>query len=503
MAAKGINVKIVDEIKRLQGLGFGKRKIARTLNIHRDTVSKTLERNPLENLALSVPLHQANSITTENMPSDSWTDKIDWQAIRAEVLLGISLNVIHDEMVKKHGLSIQYPAFWKQLQKRAPTTAATMIRVFAPGSRTEIDYADGINLLNLSTGEITKTQFFVGVLCNSRYTFAEFTLSQKSADFLSSHVRMFNFFGGCTQLLSPDNLKSAVTKAHRYDPVINPAYSRLAAHYEVAVVPARVRTPKDKAIVERTIQIFQRWFFMCVRKRIFTSLVELNKCLEEYLKIFNKKNHRIFGKSREQMFEAERPHLLPLPMNDYQVSTYARAKLSRDCHLQFDQNYYSAPHMLRDLQLEIWASATSVEIFHENNRVAFHGRSKTTHKFITDPKHYPSGHQAYAEEDITKLKVWATSTGAETLKLIDELFSGPYPLKHFRRCQGVLALSAKYSKADLEAAATVANKYNQKNIQFLERVIKNNSHSVQTKGETKIVRKENPNLRGVDNILLN
>lgn len=496
MAAKGTNVKIVDEIKRLQGMGFGKRRIARTLKIHRDTVSKILENNPHENEAINLP-------EVKNISPDSWTEKIDWQAVRKEVLLGVTLNVIYDEMLKKHSLSIQYPAFWKQLQKRAPTTSATMVRVFAPGSRTEIDYCDGINLINLRTGEITKTEFFVGVLCNSRYTFAEFTLSQKSADFLSSHVRMFNFFGGCTQLLSPDNLKSAVTKAHRYDPVINPAYSRLAAHYEVAVVPARVRTPKDKAIVERTIQIFQRWFFMCVRNRTFTSLVELNKCLEEYLKNFNKKIHRIFGMSREQMFESERLHLLPLPTNDYQVSTYTKATLSRDCHLRFEQNHYSAPHALRGLDLEVWATATSVEIYHENNRVAFHGRSKTTHKFITDPKHYPPGQQAYAEEDVIKLKSWAVSVGIETSKLVEELFSGPHPLKHFRRIQGILALSTKYSKVKLESAATIANKYDQKNIQYLERVIKNNQQGVQPKGEDKIVREPNPNLRGVDNILLN
>jgi hypothetical protein len=207
--------------------------------------------------------------------------------------------------------------------------------------------------------------------------------------------------------------------------------------------------------------------------------------------------------SREQMFESERPHLLPLPTNDYHVSTYALATLSRDCHLRFDQNHYSAPHILRGLDLEVWATATSVEIYHENNRVAFHGRSKTTHKFITDSKHYPPGHQAYAEEDVIKLKSWAVSVGVETSKLIEELFSGPYPLKHFRRIQGILALSTKYSKVKLESAATVANKYDQKNIQYLERVIKNNQQGVQPKGEDKIVREPNPNLRGVDNILLN
>lgn len=119
---------------------------------------------------------------------------------------------------------------------------------------------------------------------------------------------MFNFFGGTAQVLSPDNLKSAVTKAHRYDPTINQSYTKLADYYDVAVVPARVRTPKDKAIVERTIQIFQRWFYMKVRYKTFTSLVELNQCLKEHLIIFSQKQHRIFKRTREEMFKDEQTH---------------------------------------------------------------------------------------------------------------------------------------------------------------------------------------------------
>lgn len=111
---------------------------------------------------------------------------------------------------------------------------------------------------------------------------------------------MFNYFGGTAQVLSPDNLKSAVTKAHRYDPTINQAYTKLAEYYDVAVVPARVRTPKDKAIVERTIQIFQRWFYMKIRHKTFTSLVELNQCLKEHLIVFSRKQHRIFKRTREE-----------------------------------------------------------------------------------------------------------------------------------------------------------------------------------------------------------
>lgn len=146
-------------------------------------------------------------------------------------------------------VEVLYPAFWKQLRKKVSLSETTMVRVFEPGSRCENNYGDGINIINTTTGEVFKTEFFVGVLCLSRYTFAEFTFSQKSEDFLNSHIQMFKYFGGCAQTVAPDKLKSAVTKGHRYDPVINPAYTRLAAHYGFAVVPALVRTPQNKGIL--------------------------------------------------------------------------------------------------------------------------------------------------------------------------------------------------------------------------------------------------------------
>jgi hypothetical protein len=152
--------------------------------------------------------------------------------------------------------------------------------------------------------------------------------------------------------------------------------------------------------------------------------------------------------------------------------------------------------------MEIWATPATVEIYHEGERVAFHGRCKTTHKFVTDPKHYPPGQEAYADEDIQKLKSWAVSVGTETSSLVGDLFSGVYPLKNLRRVQGILGLSKKYSREKLETAATIANKFDQKTIQYLERVIKNNQSVIQPKGEDKITRDENPNLRGVDKILL-
>jgi transposase len=501
MAGQELNMKDIQEIRRLKALGFGKRRIARTLGVHRDTVTKYFEESEVEGGATNtLPVNVLAAPVSE--VDEKWAGKIDWPSIRDEILKGVPINIVFSELVEQNKVPVQYPAFWKQLQRRAPMLKTTMVRVFPPGSRTEIDYCDGIDIVNVATGELLKTELFVGVLCSSRYTFAEFTLSQKSADFLSSHVRMFDFFGGVSQVVAPDNLKSAVTKAHRYDPVLNPAYTKLATHYQFAVVPARVKRPQDKALVERTIQIFQRWFFMLVRNRTFTSLLELNACLREHLALFNQKRHRIFRKTRTEMFEAEREHLMPLPKHRYQVSTHSVAQLSRDCHLIFDRNFYSSPHKLRGLELDVWATESAVEIYHKAERVAFHARSKTEGKFVTKTSHYPPEHQAYLEEDIVKSKSWAIHIGPETAKLIEALLSGPFPLRHLRRAQNILRLSKKYSKARLEQAAKTANRFNQTTTQYIERVIKQNSKPFEVKqGGDPIERAYNPHLRGVDRII--
>ena len=419
----------------------------------------------------------------------------------APYISGVSLNVIHEELVAENKVTVQYPGFWKQVQKFANLSEATMVRVFKPGERSEIDYADGIDIMDPATGEVRSTEFFVGVLCHSRYTFAEFTLTQSSADFLESHVNMFEYFGGTPQVISPDNLKSAVTKAHRYDPTINQAYTRLAEHYDIAVVPARVRTPKDKAIVERTIQIFQRYFFMKVRNRTFTSLLELNQCLKEHLVIFNQKRHRIFRRTRAEMFNDERLSLRELPSDRYKVATHSTAKLGRDCHLAFDHNFYSSPHSLRGQDLDVWASSKVVEIYHEGSRVALHARQVTTKgKFVTDTSHYPPAAQAFAEEDVQIVIARAEKAGVHTSQLVKGLLGGPYPLKHFRRCQGIVALAWRYSAALLDEAAEQANRFNNPNVQYLERVIKSRK-GVETRTADDIKQRSfNPHLRGQNNI---
>ena len=495
MAGTELNLKNVEEIKRLWKLGFKKREIARLTNLHRQTVSKYINQVGLDQ---SIP--NAKIPAASKAESSDWKSKLDWEKIRSEFLAGTSLFVIHEELLQSNQLSIQYPGFWKQVQKRIELSKATMVRVFKPGERVEIDYADGISILDPVTGGIKKTQFFVGVLCHSRYAFAEFTMSQGSADFLQSHVNMFEYFGGTPVLVTPDNLKSAVTKAHRYDPVINQAYTRLAKHYQIAVAPARVRTPQDKAIVERTIQIFQRYFFMKMRHRTFTSVVELNKVLKEHLIVFNSKTHRIFQRSRFEMFQDEKSHLQPLPQDPYTVAVYHRAVLGRDCHLQFEKSYYSAPHNLRGQTLDVWANSKVVEIYHNTKRVGFHTKSKTNKRFTTDISHYPPAQAAFAEENIQKLINKSATIGPETNKLIQSLLDTEQPLRYLQRSQGIIALSWKYSSMDLEAASTEANRFENKTIQYLERVIKARKGEIKNNEHEITQRSYNPHLRGVQNI---
>ncbi len=516
MANAGLNMKIVDEILRLKSLKLTKRQIARTLSIHRNTVTKYLQEHEAkaasESLKSILPADAtAGASVTVTACGPAWVQALDWQAVRDEILKSVPIQIVYEELFDQGKVPVTYPAFWKQLQRRAPLLKTTMVRIFEPGSKIEIDYADGIDIVNVQTGEVMKTELFVGVLAHSRYTFAEFTCSQKSEDFLSSHVRMLEFFGGTAQTVSPDNLKSAVTRAHRYDPVLNPAYTKLASHYGFAVVPARVRRPQDKAIVERTIQIFQRWFFMKVRNRTFTSLVELNLVLREHLTAVNLKIHRTFNRTRKAMFEdSEQAALMPLPKDTYLVQTFSRAKLSRDCHLMFDHNFYSAPHGLRGLELDIWSTDKTVEIYApDGSRVAMHVRYRTKGKFATDVSHYPPSTQAHLdEEDIAKLKSWASAVGAETLKLVEELLSGPYPLRQLRRTQAILNLSKKYSRSDLELAIGIANRFSNKNVRYIERVVitgrgsQATAHGARARnGGESITRDMNPNLRGLDEIL--
>lgn len=465
------------EIQRLKELGLKERAIARALGSSRKTVRKYLRDLQVDVIPKLRVQFNWSEVQQENQIND------------------VPLQILWEELKEEGKTNWSYSYFWKQYQKNCPSSKEiTMIRHHPFGERLEIDYCDGIDILDLATGEVTKTHLFVGVLCRSRYTYAEFSFTQSSVDFLNSHVRMINFFGGVPRQLAPDNLKSAVNKTHKYDPDINPAYQRLAHHFNLAVVPARVRTPKDKAIVERSIQIFQKWFYKKNRKRTFTSLVELNKVLHEHLVDFNNRKHRILGCSRAEAFEEERRYLNPLPEVEFVIRTHKRAVLHHDCHLYFDTNYYSAPWEYREKELDVWGSERIIEIFYDGKLISQHARARGKNKVITHKNDYPPAHKAYLEITPQYLLEKSKDSGDDIHKLIEYLLSGPYPLKHLRRAQGIIALVKKYPKDRLNYACEQALFLDRPFIKFIEAMAKRPPYEPSPTP----MREENPYLRQGD-----
>ena len=479
-----------NEIKRLNESGKSIRAIAQLLNCSRKTVKKYLSVESDSCQESKLPLHE----------SPSWIKSLNWDSLRDEhANKGVPLNVLWEEGREEGTIPVEYSGFWKQYNKRYPELPKTMVRFFKPGERIEIDYCDGIDILFPSTGETVSTHFFAASLCYSRYLYAEFTLSQKSEDFLNSHVRTFEFFGGVTATITPDNLKSGVSKAHRYDPDINPAYVQLIRYFGITATPARVRRPKDKPIVERTIQIFQKWFYFRVRKKIFTSLIELNKCLWEYLEIFHKKTHRIFKRTREEMFAEEKNYLIPLPVKKYDVRIHKRAKVHYDCHLQFQNNYYSAPWKLRGKNLDVWASDKIVEIFNNGDCVAVHNRSISRGKLTkTNKDHYPPEHKAYLEITPDYLRKRAKHLGENVFILVDRLMKVDHPLRYIRRCQGLVSLAKKYTSTEIDTGCEQALIFEKYNLRFIENVIKNHKANKIENEDINITRSPNSNMRGLD-----
>jgi hypothetical protein len=257
-----------------------------------------------------------------------------------------------------------------------------------------------------------------------------------------------------------------------------------------------VRKPKDKAIVERTIQIFQRWFFFKVRKRTFTSLTELNQCLKEYLIIFNAKIHRTFRRSREAMFAEEFDQLIKLPAVPFQVQTHHAAMLHPDCHLAFKKNYYSAPHQHRGKKLDIWGCTNTVEIYCDGERIAFHARRRGEGSISTIKEHYPEAAQAYWDASAKSMRSQAAKLGPNVSKLIHSLLSGPYPLQYLRRCMGIARLAERYPIDLVNKACELAMQFNRPHCRFIENLLKQPKLMSRDFNPEPVSRGENQFLRG-------
>lgn len=400
----------------------------------------------------------------------------DWAHVHEELKRkGVTLALLWQEYKAAHPDGLQYSQFCDTYRGWRGTLDVVMRQEHRAGEKLFVDYAgQTVPVVERCTGEVREAQIFVAVLGASNYTFAEATWTQGLPDWIGSHRRAFQFLGGCPEVVVPDNLRSAVTKAHRYEPDINPTYQEMATHYGVAVLPARVRKPRDKAKAEAGVLLVERWILACLRNRTFFSLAELNDAIRELLIRLNDRSFKKLPGSRRQRFESlDRPVLKPLPTAPYSYADWKKARVGIDYHVELEGHYYSVPYPLVKRQLEVRYTAHTVECFHRGKRVASHLRSRVKGRHTTLPEHMPEAHRRYGDWSPQRLIRWAEKVGPATAKLITHILSSRrHPQQGYRSCLGVLRLSKAYGDERLERACSRALLLNAYSVKSVESILK-------------------------------
>lgn len=368
----------------------------------------------------------------------------------------MTLQLLWEEYAAAHpGQAYGYSQYCLLYRRFAASLKRSMRQVHLAGDKLFIDYSgQTVPIINAITGEIRNAEIFVAVLGASSYTYAEASLSQQLADWIASHVRCFEYMGCVSALLVPDNLRSAIKNACRYDPECNSTYEDLARHYGTAILPARPYRPRDKAAAEMSVLLVQRWILARLRHRQFFSLEELNRAIRELLIDLNNRPFKKLEGCRRSAFETiDRPAMKALPATRYEFAAWSKAGVNIDYHVQCQEHYYSVPHSLVKQTVEVRATATTVECFFKGKRVASHQRSAKKYHHTTLPEHMPEAHRRHLQWTPGRLLNWALSIGPATRDVVKwQLENRPHPEQGYRTCLGLLNLVKRYSATRLEAA---------------------------------------------------
>ena len=453
----------IKEVLRLKwAKGLSNRRIATACGIGRPTVSEYLRRASEAGLTWPLPANLDDAHLERllfppppALPADA-RGIPDWASIRRELKhKSVTLFLLWQEYRQANPDGYQYSWFCEHYRAWRGKLDVVMRQDHRAGEKLFVDYAgQTVPIIDRLTGEIREAQVFVAVLGASNYTYAEATWSQGLPDWIGSHVRTFRFLGGVPELVVPDNLRSGVSKAHRYEPDTNPTYQDMASHYGVAVLPARVRKPRDKAKVESGVLVVERWILAALRHRQLFSLAELNAVIRDLLEKLNARPFRKLPGSRREHFEQlDRPALQPLPAEPYVYAEWKKARVHIDYHVAIEGHYYSVPHALIKREVDVRITRNTIECFHRGNRVASHVRSHQKGRHTTDPGHMPESHRQAGEWSPERLMRWAARTGPATAKLIQTVLgSRKHPQQAYRACLGILRLGKAYGDERLEAA---------------------------------------------------
>ena len=462
MAQKRLSMRKIQEILRLKHeAGLSNRAIARACSISKETVKEYLAK--ASEAGLGWPLKE--EMSEEALESLLYPPLIqvegqrpvpDWAEVHQELKRkGVTRRLLWLEYKENESESLGYTQFCELYKRWAKTLDPVMRLAHKAGEKLFVDYAGlTIPYVNQTTGEQQKADVFVATLGASSYTYAEAQASQAMGSWIGGHVRAFEFFGGVPEILVPDNTKTGVTSPCRYEPDLNPTYQDMAEHYGAAVIPTRVRHPRDKAKVESGVQVVEYWVIAPLRKRQFFSIEEINLVVWEKLEELNLKEMRHLGKSRRELFEElDKPALKPLAERVYELAEWKRAKVSIDYHVEYAGHYYSVPYLLIHKTVDIRATENIIEVFYKGQRLASHRREDSRGRHSTLAEHMPEAHRRYGEWNPERFIRWAERSGSSTAEMVRTLLSARrHPEQGYRSSLGLLRLESHYGKERLEAA---------------------------------------------------
>jgi transposase len=455
------------ELFRLKyAAGLSHRQIATSLNISTGVVSKYVRLASACGLSYPLPddiddakLHLLLTATPSppeiqpGMPLAPPDFALVHQELKRK---GVTRLLLWQEYAATHErASYGYSQFCELYRRWRAQHHSVMRQVHRAGEKLFVDYCGPtVDVVNAVTGEVKSAQIFVAVMGASNFTFAEATWSQALADWIGSHTRAFAFLGAVPQLIIPDNLKSGVTRACRYDPALNTTYAEMLAHYGTAALPARPYKPRDKAKVETAVQVVERWIIARLRQVTFFTLADLNRAIRLLLDDLNTRAFKKLPGNRRSQFEAlDRPAMRPLPSTSYEYAEWKKARVGIDYHIEVERHFYSVPSALTRREVEARLTASTVEVFYAGKRVAAHPRSTRHGSHTTESSHMPASHRAHLEWTPGRFLIWAASIGPSTRELVHHLLENrPHPEMGYRSCLGLLSLAKRYGEARLEVA---------------------------------------------------
>ena len=468
MPAERISMRKIRDVLRLfHENKLSKRKTADSVNIHPRSVDRYLKKAKALGIIWPLPadmdddkleqlLFPQNCSATKKQESES---EPNWNDVYKELKKkGVTRFLLWEEFSEEHPGIISYSQFCRTYKQFVSVLNPSMRQTHKAGEKLFIDYSGlTVPYVDRLTGEVYKAEIFVAVFGASDYTFAEATASQSLPNWISSHVKAFCFFGGVSEILIPDNLKSGVTKANKYDPDINPTYQDMANHYGVAIVPARVRAPKDKAKAENGVLGIERRILAKLRKNTFFSVAEINMAIKPLLEEYNNRKFQQLSETRKSLFlKIDKPTLRSLPAMQYEYAEWKKARAGIDYHVAFEKHYYSVPYKFIKKQLDLRITKNMVECFYKGKSIASHKRSYVR-GYTTLKEHMPKSHQEQAEWTPERLIRWAKKAGNKTEELIYSMIeSRPHPQQAFRACLGIMRLGKSYGDDRLENASNRA-----------------------------------------------